>query len=80
MRNANMRTIRSKGTKPVMAVRCLAHAMGYSFRFHRKDLLGKPDRIISSHRGVIFIYGYFWCQQPKLACKDARSPKLNSEC
>lgn len=73
-----MRAIRSKDMKPEIAVRRLAHSMGYRFRLHRKDLPGKPDMVFPSRRAVIFIHGCFWHQHPAPACKDARAPKSNT--
>ena len=78
-RSANMRAIRSKDMKPEMAVRRLAHSMGYRFRLHRKDLPGKPDMVFPSRRAVIFVHGCFWHQHPDPSCKDARAPKSNIE-
>lgn len=74
-----MRAIRSKDMKPEMRVRRLAHAMGYRFRLHRKDLAGKPDLVFPSRRAVIFVHGCFWHQHPDPSCKDARLPKSNLE-
>jgi DNA mismatch endonuclease, patch repair protein len=78
-RSANMRAIRSKDTKPEMAVRRLAHSLGYRFRVHRKDLPGKPDMVFPGRRAVIFIHGCFWHQHPDSACKRARPPKSNTD-
>jgi G:T-mismatch repair DNA endonuclease (very short patch repair protein) len=39
-----MRRIRSADTKPELVVRRIAHAMGYRFRLHRRDLPGTPSR------------------------------------
>lgn len=76
-RSANMRAIRSKDMKPELTVRRLTHAMGYRYRLHRKDLLGKPDMVFPSRRAVIFVHGCFWHQHPDPACKVARQPKSN---
>jgi DNA mismatch endonuclease (patch repair protein) len=78
-RSVNMRAIRSKGMKPEIAVRRLAHSMGYRFRLHRKDLPGKPDMVFPSRRAVIFVHGCFWHQHPDPYCKDARLPKSNKD-
>lgn len=78
-RSANMRAIRSKDMKPEVAVRSLAHAMGYRFRLHRKDLPGKPDLVFPRHRAVVFVHGCFWHQHPSPSCKDARLPKSNAD-
>jgi DNA mismatch endonuclease (patch repair protein) len=78
-RSAIMRAIGSKNTKPEMAVRRLAHAMGYRFRLHRKDLPGKPDMVFPGRKAVIFIHGCFWHQHPDPSCKDSRLPKSNTD-
>jgi len=78
-RSANMRAIRSKDMKPELAVRRLAHAMGYRYRLHRKDLLGKPDMVFPCRRAVIFVHGCFWHQHPDPACKSAHQPKSNTD-
>lgn len=59
-RRALMGRIRSKNTKPELAVRRLVHALGYRFRLHRKDLPGSPDLVFSSKRSVIFVHGCYW--------------------
>lgn len=70
-----MRAIRSKNTKPEMAVRRLVHSMGYRYRLHRKDLPGKPDLVFASRRKVLFLNGCFWHGHD---CKrGARVPKTN---
>ena len=55
-RSRNMSAIKSKNTKPEIAVRKVLHSMGYRFRLHGKDLPGSPDIAASSdccHFGVI---------------------------
>jgi DNA mismatch endonuclease (patch repair protein) len=59
-RSENMRAIRSKDTKPEIAVRSLVHKLGYRFRLHGKDLPGKPDLVFTGRRKVIFVHGCFW--------------------
>lgn len=75
-RSANMRAIRSKDMKPELAVRRLAHRLGYRFRLHRSDLPGKPDLVFGPRRKVIFVHGCFWhCHN----CKAAHVPKSNRD-
>ncbi|MBI1265271.1 MAG: DNA mismatch endonuclease Vsr [Alphaproteobacteria bacterium] len=76
-RSRNMAAIRSGGMKPEMIVRRLAHAMGFRYRLHRKDLPGKPDLVFGPRRKVIFVHGCFWHQHSDPACKIARRPKSN---
>lgn len=59
-RSANMSRIRGKDTKPELAVRRLAHAMGYRFRLHRRDLPGSPDLVFPGRHKIIFVHGCFW--------------------
>lgn len=78
-RSENMRRIRSKDTKPELAVRRVAHAMGFRYRLHRTDLPGKPDLVFPGRRKVVFVHGCFWHQHPDAACTDARLPKSRQE-
>lgn len=73
-RSERMAKIRGKDTAPEMKVRRLAHAMGYRFRLHRKDLPGKPDLVFPAKRKVIFVHGCFWHGHD---CKLGRLPKSN---
>ena len=42
VRRRTMQAVKSENTGPELAVRRMAHSMGYRFRLHRKDLPGKP--------------------------------------
>lgn len=55
-----MRAVKSHDTRPEIIVRRMAHAMGYRFRLHRKDLPGNPDLVLPGRRAVIFVHGCFW--------------------
>ncbi len=74
-----MRQIRSKDTKPELAVRRLVHRLGYRFRLHRRDLPGSPDLVFPGRRKVIFVHGCFWHQHPNPGCRDARAPRSNGD-
>ena len=63
-RSAKKSAIRSRNTKPELVVRRMAHAMGYRYRVHRRDLPGKPDLVFAGRRKVIFVHGCFWQSQP----------------
>ena len=78
-RSEIMSHIRAKGMKPEMAVRRLAHAMGYRYRLHRKDLPGKPDLVFPARRKVIFVHGCFWHQHADSACRIVRRPRSNQQ-
>ncbi|HEY6141236.1 MAG TPA: DNA mismatch endonuclease Vsr [Thermoanaerobaculia bacterium] len=58
-RTRNMAAIRSRNTKPEIAVRRMLHAMGFRFRL-RSRLPGRPDIILPRHRRIIFVHGCFW--------------------
>ena len=72
-RSRNMSAIKSKNTKPEIAVRKLLHSMGYRFRLHRKDLPGSPDIVLPKYKTVIFVHGCFWHRHEN--CKYATTPK-----
>ncbi len=78
LRSENMRRIRSKGMKPELIVRQLAHGLGYRFRLHRADLPGKPDLVFPRHRKIIMVHGCFWHGHSDPDCVDGRrKPKSN---
>ena len=77
-RSANMAAIRSKNMKPELAVRKVAHALGYRYRLHRKDVPGKPDLVFGPRRKIIFVHGCFWHLHPSETCRDARVPASNT--
>ena len=76
-RSRNMSAIKSKNTKPEIAVRKLLHSMGFRFRLHKKDLPGSPDIVLPKYKTVIFVHGCFWHRHEN--CKYASTPKTRSE-
>ena len=72
-----MRAVKGKDTKPEMTVRRLAHALGYRFRLHRKDLPGKPDLVFPGRNKVIFVHGCFW--HGHNCARGSRQPKQNAD-
>lgn len=71
-----MSKIKSKNTKPEKVVRSLLFSLGYRFRLHVKDLLGKPDIVLPKYKTVVWVNGCFWHGHEN--CKDAGIPKTNS--
>lgn len=71
-----MSRIQGKNTKPELIVRRLAHALGFRFRLHRRDLPGSPDLVFPRLHKAIFVHGCFWHRH--LGCKYAYSPKSNT--
>ncbi|MEO6734408.1 MAG: hypothetical protein ABIN01_24520 [Ferruginibacter sp.] len=56
IRSYNMSRIKGKDTKPEMLVRRFLHAHGFRYRLHDKKLPGKPDRVLSKYKTVIFVH------------------------
>lgn len=69
-----MSRIRSRDTKPEMAVRSAAHALGLRFRLGGCGLPGRPDLVFRRHRAVVFVHGCFWHQH---SCKLGKTPSTN---
>ena len=76
-RSRMMAQVRSKGTRPEMAVRRLLHGMGYRYRLHRSDLPGRPDIVFPSRRKAIFVNGCFWHQHH--GCSGSHIPATNHD-
>jgi DNA mismatch endonuclease (patch repair protein) len=72
-----MSRIRSKNTKPEIAVRKAISKYGVKYRLHLSNLPGKPDIVIRKKKIVIFINGCFWHQHN--GCKRKSLPKTNIE-
>lgn len=72
-RSEIMGRVRSKNTRPEIAVRRLLHGMGYRFRLHRSDLPGRPDIVFPRKRVAVFVHGCFWHRH--VGCPSTRTPK-----
>lgn len=62
-RSKVMASIRSRDTKPELALRSMLHALGYRFTVNgprNRTLPGKPDLVLPKHHTVIFVHGCFW--------------------
>lgn len=77
VRRRTMQAVKSKDTAPELAVRSLAHGMGYRFRLHRKDLPGKPDLVFPRLHKVVFVHGCFWHGHD--CARGGRAPKANAD-
>lgn len=71
-----MAAVKSKNTKPELAIRSALHRRGFRFRLHRKDLPGKPDLVFASYNAVLFVHGCFWHGHD---CHLFRWPKSREE-
>lgn len=77
VRSRIMAQVKSKDTKPELAVRRLLHGLGYRYRLHRKDLPGKPDLVFPARHKAVFIHGCFW--HSHAGCERARLPSSNKD-
>jgi len=68
-----MSKIRSKNTKPEIAIRKALYKLGLRYRIHYK-IPGKPDIAFPKHKIAVFVNGCFWHHHE---CKDVRIPKSN---
>jgi DNA mismatch endonuclease (patch repair protein) len=59
-RSRMMAGIKSKNTKPELALRHALHAKGLRYRLHSKSVPGKPDLVFPRYRAAVFINGCFW--------------------
>jgi DNA mismatch endonuclease (patch repair protein) len=59
-----MSAVRSKNTKPELALRRAVHAHGGRFRIHARDIPGRPDIVVRSRKLAIFIDGDLWHGNP----------------
>jgi DNA mismatch endonuclease (patch repair protein) len=74
-RSRMMGSIKGKDTVPELAVRRAAHALGFRFRLHRKDLPGSPDLVFPSRSTVVFVHGCYWHRHS--GCRYCYLPKSN---
>jgi DNA mismatch endonuclease (patch repair protein) len=76
-RSECMSKIRSKNTKPELALRKSLFARGFRYRVNVPDLPGKPDIVLRKYKTVIFLHGCFWHSHE--GCKYAYTPKTNTK-
>ena len=76
-RSECMSKIRSKDTKPELALRKALFARGFRYRVNDKNLPGKPDIVLPKYKTVIFLHGCFWHRHE--GCKYAYTPKTNTK-
>jgi DNA mismatch endonuclease (patch repair protein) len=74
-RSRMMASVRNRDTQPELTVRRIAHALGYRFRLHVRDLPGHPDLVFPKYRAVLFVHGCFWHGHE--GCKRSQMPTTN---
>jgi DNA mismatch endonuclease, patch repair protein len=72
-----MSGIRSKNTRPEIAVRRYLHRAGLRFRLGGCGLPGRPDLVLARWNAVVFVHGCFWHRHP--GCRFSYDPKSRSE-
>lgn len=76
-RHKCMSHIRSKATKPELAVRHWLWTHGYRYRLNVRSVPGKPDIVMRRYRTAIFINGCFWHGHE--GCPKFVMPKSNTD-
>ena len=69
-----MRRVRSKDTRPEMAVRRVLHKHGFRYRLHQAKLSGRPDLVLTKYKTAVFVHGCLWHWH---GCKNSRMPHSN---
>lgn len=59
-RSRNMAAVRSRDTKPELALRRALHGLGFRYRLNVRTLPGAPDLVFPGRRALIFVHGCFW--------------------
>jgi DNA mismatch endonuclease (patch repair protein) len=72
-----MARVRSRDTKPELMVRRIAHALGFRFRLHRRDLPGTPDLVFPRLRKIVLVHGCFWHRHD--GCNRTTTPKIRKD-
>lgn len=75
-RSRMMAAVRQRDTPAELAVRRVAHALGFRFRLNVRSLPGSPDIVFPKHRKVIFVHGCYWHRHN---CRKATMPSSRTE-
>jgi DNA mismatch endonuclease (patch repair protein) len=67
-----MRAVKSKDTKPELALRRTLRAMGFRPATRPAKLPGSPDVVLPALRTVVFVHGCFWHRHD--GCPKATTP------
>lgn len=55
-----MSGIRSRNTRPELALRKALHARGFRYRLHTPGVPGRPDIVLPRFHATVFVHGCFW--------------------
>lgn len=78
-RSEMMSGIRSRNTRPELAVRRFIHGKGFRYRLQDRSLPGTPDLVLKGLKTVIFVNGCFWHGHTSSNCKLVATPKTHTE-
>lgn len=59
-RSRMMSGIRNRDTFPEVIVRRGLHRLGFRYRLHPRDVIGRPDFVLPKYRVAVFVHGCFW--------------------
>jgi len=59
-RSARMRLVKSRDTRPELALRHIVWSLGHRYRKNRRDIAGHPDLAFVGAKRAIFLHGCFW--------------------
>lgn len=59
-----MSRVRSRDTRPELALRRAVHARGGRYRVHATDIPGRPDLLVRSRKVAVFVDGDLWHGNP----------------
>lgn len=76
-RSRMMSNIRSKDTRPELALRKALHVRGFRYLLHDRSLPGHPDLILPKYGAIVFVHGCFWHRHDD--CRYATSPSTRTE-
>ena len=69
-RSRMMAGIRSRNTRPELALRRAIHARGLRYRLHDRRLPGTPDLVFRRFGAVCLVHGCFWHRSRRLLVRD----------
>ncbi|WP_425082039.1 very short patch repair endonuclease [Ruegeria arenilitoris] len=72
-----MSRIRSRDTKPEIALRKALHRRGFRYRLNARKLPGSPDIVLPKWKAVLFVHGCYWHRHTE--CPKATTPSSNVE-
>jgi DNA mismatch endonuclease (patch repair protein) len=75
-RSEVMSFVKSKDTKPEVALRKALFNKGFRYSLHAKSIQGKPDIYLKKYNAVIFFHGCFWHGHK---CKAGALPKTRTD-